>query len=205
MIPTLRSLPDPDALSAYLADRYGLGFTGCTLLRSLVNDVYELTTGDARYILKLYRYDGRDPGEIRWETGLSAHLNAAGLLVPRVLFLPGERGTGRVPRCRRQLPFAVPAATRRCRPSARRTDRADPGRRPRGGKPAPRPRSRCTEQPRGVLEGRHLSWRCHAPRAGPPVNSAPFARPPTNCSDSHSLVTGNPEGVPGLSAHAGGP
>jgi hypothetical protein len=62
MIPTLRSLPDPDALSACLADRYGLGFTGCTLLRSLVNDVYELTTGDARYILKLYRHDGRDPG-----------------------------------------------------------------------------------------------------------------------------------------------
>jgi len=109
MIPTLRSLPDPDALSAYLADRYGLGFTGCTLLRSLVNDVYELATGDARYILKLYRYDGRDPGEIRWETGLSAHLNAAGLLVPRVLLLPGEDPVGRLSPGRRRTALTFTA------------------------------------------------------------------------------------------------
>jgi Ser/Thr protein kinase RdoA (MazF antagonist) len=88
MVPTLRSLPDPGALSAHLADCYGLGFTGCTLLRSLVNDVYELTTADARYVLKLYRYDGRHPDEIRWEAGLSEHLRAAGVLVPRVLALP---------------------------------------------------------------------------------------------------------------------
>ena len=58
MIPTMRSLPAPHALGAHLADRYGLGFTGCTLLRSLVNDVYELTTGDARYVLKR---SGRNP------------------------------------------------------------------------------------------------------------------------------------------------
>lgn len=41
MIPRLRSVPDPHALSTHLADRDGLGFTGCPLLRSLVNDVYE--------------------------------------------------------------------------------------------------------------------------------------------------------------------
>ena len=90
MIPTMRSLPDPHALSTHLADRYGLGFTGCTLLRSLVNDVYELTTGDARYVLKLYRHDGRDPDEIRWEAGLSAHLRTAGLQVPPVSCCPTE-------------------------------------------------------------------------------------------------------------------
>ncbi|WP_329482361.1 phosphotransferase [Kribbella sp. NBC_01484] len=90
MIPTMRSLPAPHALSAHLADRYGLGFTGCTLLRSLVNDVYELTTGDARYVLKLYRHDGRDPDEIRWEAGLWAHLQTAGLQVPPVLLSDGE-------------------------------------------------------------------------------------------------------------------
>ena len=88
MLPTLRSLPDPDALTTYLRDRYGLGFTGCTLLRSLVNDVYEVTTADARYILKLYRYGGRRPDEIRWETGLSAHLIANGLRTPAVHPLP---------------------------------------------------------------------------------------------------------------------
>jgi Ser/Thr protein kinase RdoA (MazF antagonist) len=85
MVPTLRSLPDPGALAAELATRYDLGFTSCRLLRSLVNDVYELATDDARYVLKLYRHDGRDPDEIRWETRLSAHLQAAGVLVPPVL------------------------------------------------------------------------------------------------------------------------
>ncbi|HEY4570938.1 MAG TPA: phosphotransferase [Kribbella sp.] len=88
MVPTLRSLPDPSALAAQLSDRYGVAFTSCTLLRSLVNDVYELTTDDARYVLKLYRHDGRDPDEIRWETGLSAHLRAAGVLVPEIRPLP---------------------------------------------------------------------------------------------------------------------
>ena len=94
MIPTMRSLPDPHALGAHLAGRYGLGFTGCTLLRSLVNEVYELTTGDARYVLKLYRHDGRDPDEIRWEAGLWAHLQAAGFQVPPVLLLADGEPVG---------------------------------------------------------------------------------------------------------------
>jgi len=94
MIPTARSLPDPRAPSAHLADRYDLGFTRCTLLRSLVNDVHELTTADARYVLKLYRHDGRDSGEIRWEKRLSAHPRAAGLRVPPVLSLPDGDSVG---------------------------------------------------------------------------------------------------------------
>ncbi|WP_433162784.1 phosphotransferase enzyme family protein [Kribbella sp. CA-247076] len=94
MLPTLRSLPEPTALTTYLSDRYGLAFTGCTLLRSLVNDVYEVTTTDARYVLKLYRYDGRAVDEIRWETGLAAHLVARGLRTPRVVPLPGGDPVG---------------------------------------------------------------------------------------------------------------
>jgi Ser/Thr protein kinase RdoA (MazF antagonist) len=77
-----------------LSKLYGIDFTGCTLVRSLVNDVYELTADDARYLLKFYRYDGRTPAEIRWETGLSAHLVANGLLVPAVLPLPGGEPVG---------------------------------------------------------------------------------------------------------------
>lgn len=44
MFAALRSLPDPTALTPHLSDRYGVAFTGCTLLRSLVNDVYEPRT-----------------------------------------------------------------------------------------------------------------------------------------------------------------
>ncbi len=94
MLPTLRSLPDPDAFATYLRKLYGIDFTGCTLLRSLVNDVYELTADDARYILKLYRYDGRTPAEIRWETGLSAHLITNELRVPPVVTLPDGEQVG---------------------------------------------------------------------------------------------------------------
>lgn len=94
MIPTLRSLPDPEALAVELGARYHLGFTSCTLLRSLVNDVYELSTDDARYVLKLYRYGGRGPDEIRWETGLSEHLRASGVPAPPVLPLPDGDAVG---------------------------------------------------------------------------------------------------------------
>jgi len=109
MVPTLRSLPDPTALGAHLGDLYGLRFTGCELLRSLVNDVYVLTTGDARYILKLYRYDGRHPDEIRWETGLSAHLQAAGLPVPVILPGPGGDQVGILETPEGPRPFTLSA------------------------------------------------------------------------------------------------
>jgi Ser/Thr protein kinase RdoA (MazF antagonist) len=85
VIPATRSLPDPSALAAHLGERYGLRFTSCTLLRSLVNDVYELATDDTRYVLKLYQHGWREAGEIRWETGLSAHLRSAGVLAPTVV------------------------------------------------------------------------------------------------------------------------
>ena len=94
MLQTLRSLPDPRALSAHLGEVYGLRFTGCELRRSLVNDVYVLTTADARYVLKLYRYDGRHPNEIRWEAGLSEHLRSSGLLVPAIHPLPSGDHVG---------------------------------------------------------------------------------------------------------------
>ncbi|WP_427888413.1 phosphotransferase enzyme family protein [Kribbella sp. GL6] len=87
MIRTFRSLPDPSALAADLGPRYGLTFVHCELRRTLVNDVYELATDDARYMLKLYQYGRRTADEIRWETGLSAHLAAAGLRTPRVVEL----------------------------------------------------------------------------------------------------------------------
>ncbi|GAB2633619.1 phosphotransferase enzyme family protein [Kribbella swartbergensis] len=107
MFPTLRSLPDSGALTTYLSDRYGLGLTGCTLLRSLVNDVYEVASKDARYILKLYRYGGRAADEIRWETGLSAHLIANGLPTPRVVPLPDGDSVGLLDAAEGPRPFVL--------------------------------------------------------------------------------------------------
>ncbi|GAA1555650.1 phosphotransferase enzyme family protein [Kribbella lupini] len=72
MVRTLRSLPHPDGLRDHLAEVYALPFTGCSLVRSLVNDVYRLTTPTGAYVLKLYA--GRPVAEIRWEAGLSGHL-----------------------------------------------------------------------------------------------------------------------------------
>ena len=94
MLPTLRSLPDPAALTKHLSKIYGIEFTGCSLLRSLVNDVYELTADDTHYVLKLYRHGGHTPAEIHWETGLSAHLIANGVQVPPVLPLPDGEPVG---------------------------------------------------------------------------------------------------------------
>ena len=107
MIPTLRSLPDPEALRIQLADVYGLAFTGCTLLRSLVNDVYEVVAPDGKYVLKLYNAGTRQPAEILWETGLSAHLVDAGLLVPRVQPLADGSEVGLLEAAEGERPFVL--------------------------------------------------------------------------------------------------
>jgi Ser/Thr protein kinase RdoA (MazF antagonist) len=85
VIKTLRSLPDPGALRDHLTEVYGIGFSGCTLIRSLVNDVYHLAGADQSYVFKLYRAGGHQPDEIRWEAQLATHLSSAGLAVPRVV------------------------------------------------------------------------------------------------------------------------
>jgi Ser/Thr protein kinase RdoA (MazF antagonist) len=107
MFPTLRSLPAPDALAAYLGPRYGLAFTGCTLLRTLVNDVYLMQADESRYVLKLYRHGGRPVDEILWETGLSAHLLAAGTLVPRVVPLVDGATAGVLDAAEGPRPFTL--------------------------------------------------------------------------------------------------
>ena len=107
MIPTLRSLPHPAALRDHLAAAYGIPFTSCTLLRSLVNDVYELTANDGKYIAKLYRSGGWEPDEIRWETGLSAYLTASGVPVPRVLPLADGTQVGLLEAAEGIRPFVL--------------------------------------------------------------------------------------------------
>ncbi|GAA1593636.1 phosphotransferase enzyme family protein [Kribbella sancticallisti] len=107
MIPTLRSLPDPQALGDHLAEVYDVPFTGCTLLRSLVNDVYELAAPDARYILKLYRANHWEVPDILWETGLSAHLIRSGLRVPEVRVLADGAEVGVLDAAEGERPYTL--------------------------------------------------------------------------------------------------
>lgn len=84
MIRTLRSLPVPDALAAWVARGYGLEVTRCVLIRSLVNDVYDIGTPDRRYVLKLYRPAYWSMGEVEWEAALINHLATTGIPTPSI-------------------------------------------------------------------------------------------------------------------------
>lgn len=76
------SLPEPGALAAFVAREYAIGQpTDCSLLRSYVNDVYELLTTRGRYALKVYRAGWRTAAEIRWEIDLLHHLDSQGVSV----------------------------------------------------------------------------------------------------------------------------
>jgi Ser/Thr protein kinase RdoA (MazF antagonist) len=85
VIGTLRSLPDPRALRDYLREIYGIEFSECILIRSLVNDVYEVVGPDQSYVFKLYKAGGHQAEEVRWEAELATHLAGEGLAVPRVV------------------------------------------------------------------------------------------------------------------------
>src|SRR6185312_11819112 len=74
VIRTLRSIVDPAALADLVADAYRLPVTACVLLRSLVNDVYRVDTGDRPRVLKLYRGGHRTRAEAGWEVDLSRAL-----------------------------------------------------------------------------------------------------------------------------------
>ncbi|HZX08150.1 phosphotransferase enzyme family protein [Kribbella sp.] len=122
MIQTFRSLPDPAALAAHLGPLYGVTFEYCELRRTLVNDVYELTTGDARYVLKLYQYGRREADEIRWETGLSAHLIAAGVRAPEVVPLLDGDTVGLLATPEGPRPFTLLRYVEGCTPRPPFTD-----------------------------------------------------------------------------------
>ena len=81
----LRSLLAPDAVAALVADAYRLPVTGAVLLRTLVNDVYQVDTARGPLVLKLYR-QGRDVAEVSWEAALAAHVAERG--VPMVRAVP---------------------------------------------------------------------------------------------------------------------
>jgi Ser/Thr protein kinase RdoA (MazF antagonist) len=94
MIATLRSLPDPAALGAEVAAAYQIDVTGCTLLRTLVNDVYRIDTPTGPYALKLYG-PGRQ-ARAAVEVGLAAHVAARGVDIARGVPLADGRAAGDV-------------------------------------------------------------------------------------------------------------
>lgn len=85
VIPTLRSLPTTEAIAELVRHHYGLHIDQCILIRSFVNEVYELRTQDARYVLKLYHHGGWSTDEVAWEGELVEHLAANRVAVARVL------------------------------------------------------------------------------------------------------------------------
>lgn len=83
-----------DAVRDEIAGAYGLDVTGCTLLRSFVNDVYAIATPGGRYVLKVYRHGFWSPDEVAWELELTRHLLRSGVPVPEVVPLTDGRLLG---------------------------------------------------------------------------------------------------------------
>jgi len=82
----VRSVLAPAAVAAKVREHYGLEVTDCALLRSLVNEVYAVSTSTGRYAFKLYRQENapgaRTLDEVGWEQQLVVTLAAAGVSVP---------------------------------------------------------------------------------------------------------------------------
>jgi Ser/Thr protein kinase RdoA (MazF antagonist) len=90
----LRSIPTPEAVAETVRGSYGLDVTRCTLIRSFVNDVYEIATPDRRYVWKLYHHGGWSEEEVAWEQELITHLAASGIAVSTAVPLAGRELVG---------------------------------------------------------------------------------------------------------------
>lgn len=91
----LRSLPESGEVTDLVRSAYAVNVTGCSLARSLVNDVYLVTTPDERFALKVYQHGGRSVEEAAWEHDL-AHSIAARVDVARPIALADGRPVGEV-------------------------------------------------------------------------------------------------------------
>lgn len=74
-LPVSHSQPAADALLRLVEQRYALDSPlRCVLLRSWTNDIYEIATASARYVLKVYRASWKQPAQVAWEVELQQHL-----------------------------------------------------------------------------------------------------------------------------------
>ena len=95
--PTLRSIPTANGVADLVRRRYGLEVAGCVLMRSFVNEVYEVrTVPGRRFVLKLYRHAGWSVDEVGWETELLDHLIATGIPVAPVVPMTSGQTVGQL-------------------------------------------------------------------------------------------------------------
>src|SRR5882757_5573046 len=96
VVPILRSLPTAEGIAELVHRCYGLDVSECVLLRSFVNEVYEVRTPQQRYVLKLYHHGGWSAGEVAWEGELVDHLAANGVPVAKVTSLTAGNQVGEI-------------------------------------------------------------------------------------------------------------
>ena len=94
--PTLRSLPTTDGVADLVRRRYDLDVARCVLVRSFVNEVYEVRTSERRFVLKLYRHDGWTVEEVIWEAELVDHLVANAIPAAPVVSMTSGGAVGQL-------------------------------------------------------------------------------------------------------------
>ncbi len=82
IFPVLHStLSSPDLLKE-VEREYGIGtLTHCRLLRTQINDTYQVRTSEARYLFRVYRTRWRSLPEIAYELELLLHLRKKGIAI----------------------------------------------------------------------------------------------------------------------------
>ena len=108
--PTLRSIPTADGVADLVHRRYGFDVAHCVLMRSFVNEVYEIrTTSTGRFVLKLYRHGGWSVDEVGWETELVDHLVAEGIPVAPVVPMTSGEAVGQLAAPEGPRPYVLSA------------------------------------------------------------------------------------------------
>jgi Ser/Thr protein kinase RdoA (MazF antagonist) len=107
VIPVLRSLPTAEGSMEVVRRCYDLDVTECVLVRSFVNEVYEVRTPHERYVLKLYHHGGWSAEEVAWEGELVSHLAGNGVPVAKVVRLIAGSQVGEVAAPEGPRPFML--------------------------------------------------------------------------------------------------
>lgn len=118
----MRSLPTIATITQLVVRHYGLEPVDVTLVRSFVNDVYRIETGEAVCALKLYGPGRFTADEVRWEQQFARHLSAAGIPVAAATTMQGGDVVGSIDAPEGERPFAMTAWLPGRKPSPPWTD-----------------------------------------------------------------------------------